>query len=148
MRRRTPFFVAAALMVATVSTPGCGSGADGREAVEPIEAQGLRNIGKMYSIAAEKLSRPPNTIDEIRKVESEVPGGFSDLGERDVAIYMGAKPAEGPEAAATILAYDRNTPRQGGYALMLDGNVKMFSVDEFKSAKKAGAKPWTAPSEK
>lgn len=142
-----------AILTVTLSlAAGCGGAAAVAEADKSMEAQGLRNLGTMYRAASESLSRPPKTIDELRRAEAQVPGGFSDIGETNVAIYLGvtlppasasSSPTEG--GVETILAYDRMTPHQGGYVLRLDGSVKRLTAAEFKAAKKAGAKPWTAP---
>lgn len=139
---------AATILAVTLGlTSGCGTGTAVAEADKSMEAQGLRNLGAMYRAASESLSRPPKTIAELRKAEAQVPGGFSDIGETNVAIYLGVTlpaassgPAEG--ASETVLAYDRMTPHQGGYVLLLDGSVKRLTAAEFKAAKKAGPKPW------
>jgi hypothetical protein len=116
------------------------------------EAQGLKNLGKMYRIVSESLKRPPKTIHELRKAEAQVPGGFNSIGETNVGIYFGAPMADasGTQGAEnseteTVLAYDRMVPLQGGYVLMLDGSVRKISAREFKTAKKAGKTVWLAP---
>ena len=95
----------------------------------------------MYRIVSAELKRPPKTIAELRKAESEVPGGFSMLGESNVEIYFNAALPEvqGKSAAdtgQTILAFERTVPLQGGLALMLDRSIRRMSVEEFKAAKK------------
>jgi prepilin-type processing-associated H-X9-DG protein len=139
-------FLIAVLAAAQGAAPGCGHGTATAEVDNSAEAQGLRNLGTMYKLVSESLGRPPKTIAELRQAEARVPGGFSDIGETNVAIYLGAdmagKPAD--EASNTVLAYDRLTPHQGGHVLMLDGSVKTMTAAEFKSAKKAGTKPWTS----
>ena len=143
--------VATTLVVSLCLAAGCGGGTDAAvaEADQSMEAQGLRNLGAMYRVASESLSRPPKTIAELRRAEVQVPGGFSDIGETNVAIYLGVTlpPTSGASAdgaSETVLAYDRMVPHQGGYVLLLDGSVKKLTAAEFKAAKKAGAKPWTS----
>ena len=130
--------------------PGCGSSPEKAAAETSSEAQGLKQLGVMYKIVTERLKRPPKDIGELRSAESQVPGGFSGIGESNVAIYFGvALPEPDAESAAgaseTILAYDRMAPRQGGYALFLDGSVRRLSAEEFNAAKKAGTTAWVAP---
>jgi hypothetical protein len=130
--------------------PGCGSPPEKAAMETSAEAQGLKNLGAMYRIVSETLKRPPKGIGELRTAEAQVPGGFSSLGEPNVAIYFGAEmPGVAGKtvdsASETILAYDRMVPRQGGYVLMLDGSVRTMSSDEFKAAKKAGKTAWVAP---
>jgi hypothetical protein len=139
--------VATILAITLGLSAGCGTGAAVAEADKSTEAQGLRNLGAMYRVASESLSRPPKTIAELRKAEAQVPGGFSDIGETNVAIYLGVPlpPASGGPtdgASETVLAYDRMAPHQGGYVLRLDGSVKKLTAAEFKAARKAGSKPW------
>ncbi len=100
----------------------------------------------MYRAASESLSRPPKTIAELRKAEAQVPGGFSDIGETNVAIYLGVTlpaassgPAEARIGDGPGLRPDDSPP--GGYVLLLDGSVKRLTAAEFKAAK-AGPKPW------
>jgi hypothetical protein len=114
------------------------------------EAQGLKSLGEMYRIVSESLKRPPKNIAELRVAEAQVPGGFSRIGDQNVAIFFDAempdlahKPSE--DAARTVLAYDRMVPRQGGFVLMLDRSVRKMSAEEFKAAKKAGKTAWIAP---
>jgi hypothetical protein len=130
---------------------GCGSGSPEQASLEgTAEYQGMKNLCAMYRIVSTSMKRPPRSINELRKAEAEVPGGFGGIGESNVAIYFGAelpevsgKLVEG--ASETVLAYDRMVPRQGGVALMLDGTVRQLSPEEFRAAKKAGTKPWIAP---
>lgn len=136
-------FATTILLATLITAPGCG-GAAGGEGPEPVEVQGLRNLGLMYKMVSDALARPPKTIDELRKAEAQFPGGFSDIGENNVAIYLGASLSDGDPS--DILAYDRVAPLQGGYVLTRDGGVKKLTAAEFKAAKKAGSKPWTAPS--
>jgi hypothetical protein len=130
---------------------GCGGSSPERAAAETSsEAQGLRQLGVMYKLVTEQLKRPPKDVGELRLAEAQVPGGFSGIGESNVAIYFGvalpgAEGGSAPDAAATILAYDRLAPSQGGYVLFLDGSVSKLSAEEFKTAKKAGKTAWTAP---
>jgi hypothetical protein len=138
------------VLLAAAGAAGCGSSPEKAAMDTSAEAQGLKNLGKMYAIVSRSLKRPPKSIDELRKAESEVPGGFNSVGETNVAIFLGAELAEAPgkpgdDAAETVLAYDRMVPLQGGYVLMRDGSVRRISAGEFKTAKKAGKKPWTAP---
>jgi len=133
-----------------MAASGCGSSAPTGTSIEgTAEFQGLKNLGEMYRIVSTRSNRPPKDIDELRKAEDEVPGGFSSLGEGNVAIFFGVAlhdPATaGGDAGQTVLAYERLAPSQGGLVLYVDGNVKRLLPDEFKQAKKAGTKPWVAP---
>jgi hypothetical protein len=149
VRRSAAAAVGTLLVIALAS--GCGSSASRATDLEgTAEFQGMKNLGEMYRLVSESLKRPPRTIGELRKAEAQVPGGFSSLGEQNVAIFFGAelpelsgKPAEG--ASETVLAYDRLTPQQGGVVLMLDRSIRKLTAAEFKAAKKAGKTPWTAP---
>ena len=147
---RSTAAVVVCLLLATAGAAGCGSSPEKSAMETSAEAQGLKNLGKMYGVVSRSLKRAPKTIDELRKAESEVPGGFNSVGETNVAIFLGAELAEstgkpGDDAAETVLAYDRMVPLQGGYVLMRDGSVRRMSADEFKTAKKAGKKPWISP---
>lgn len=135
-----------------VLASGCSSGPSGSSArIEDTgEYQGLKNLGEMYRIVSTSLKRPPKSINELRAAEAEVPGGFSMLGEPNVAIYFDAELPEvsgkpSGDGAPAILAYERMVPIQGGLVLLLDRSIRQMTPVEFKAAKKAGTKPWTAP---
>jgi hypothetical protein len=140
----------AALSAIVLIMSGCGGSAPTETGIEgTVEFQGLKNLGEMYRIVSTRAKRPPKDIDELRKAEDEVPGGFASLGEGNVAIFFGVSLPEpatsGGEAGQTVLAYERLAPSQGGLVLYLDGNVKSLTPAEFKEAKKAGTKAWVAP---
>jgi hypothetical protein len=138
----------AGLVFAAAIAPGCSSSPQQAELDTSAQAQGLKNLGKMYAIVSRSLGRPPKTVDELRKAEAEVPGGFNSIGETNVAIFLGAELPDQPGKPAdseTVLAYDRLVPIQGGYVLMLDGSVRKLSATDFKTARKAGKTPWIAP---
>jgi hypothetical protein len=146
---RVAGLVVGALFLVAVA-PGCGGSPQQAELDTSAEAQGLKNLGKMYRIVSESLKRPPKTINELRKAEAQVPGGFNSIGETNVGIYFDVQMADasgkpGAETSEAVLAYDRMVPMQGGFVLMLDGSVRRISASEFKTAKKAGKTAWLAP---
>lgn len=133
-----------------LASSGCGGSASTETGIEETaEFQGLKNLGEMYRIVSTRSKRPPNDIDELRQAEDEVPGGFSSLGEGNVAIFFGVALPDPATASGdtgqTVLAYERLAPSQGGLVLFVDGNVKRLSSVEFEKAKKAGTKAWVAP---
>lgn len=136
---------------AAASQLGCAPAPSPSSQLEDTaEYQGLKNLGEMYRLVSVELKRPPKSIAELRQAEKDVPGGFSMLGETNVGIYFGVELPEvsgkpQADASATVLAYERTAPLQGGLALFLDRSVRRVTVEEFKAAKKAGAKPWVAP---
>jgi hypothetical protein len=152
-RGRGPRWACAAsvgILLLIGAVPGCGPSGPENALGRTAEGQGLKNLGEMYRVASEDLKRPPKDIGELRKAEGQVPGGFSSLGEQNVAIYFGAELPELSGKAAegdAILAYERPVPLQGGLVLMLDRSVRKMTPEEFKAAKKAGKTPWTAPPE-
>src|SRR5262245_8047840 len=78
--------------VLLVLTSGCGSSATLSSGLEDTaEYQGMKNLGEMYRIVSASLKRPPKNISELRQAEAEVPGGFSTLGETNVAIFFNAE---------------------------------------------------------
>jgi hypothetical protein len=138
--------VVLAILLALGAAPGCGRSTGSQGGLEGTsEFQGMQNLGVMYRVMSDELKRPPKRIEELRRAEAQVPGGFSSLGEPNVAIYFGAAMSDTPDAKETVLAYDRLVPRQGGVVLMCDGSVRTMTPDEFRAAKKAGKTPWTAP---
>ena len=66
-------------------------------------------------------------------------------------VYWGAGLSDGPDAASTVLAYQKDVPEKGGEVLMQDGTPKKMTADEFKAARKpegATTDPGPAPRKK
>jgi hypothetical protein len=122
--------------LATVAATGCGSSAPtppGKEAV-------VREVGELYQMHIQQHKRPPLKVDDVQPYEPGAPVGFVAVQAGDVVVMWGAAMGSGPEAAKTILAYEKNAPAQGGAVLMLDGSVKTLTAEEFKTAPQAKKK--------
>jgi hypothetical protein len=116
---------------------GCG----GKPAAsEPTAQDELREIyricrggGKGGPLAV------PKDVEEIRAghFQNVYARGVESLATGRCVLIWSADPSKSPDAANTILAYEKDAPSQGGYVAMLDGSVKKLSADAFRDAPKA-----------
>jgi hypothetical protein len=83
-------------------------------------------------------SKPPQSQAEIARYENAGPTAFNKIQKGEIVVLWGANPQEG--ASDQVLAYEKQTPKTGGFVLMQDGTtVKKMTPEEFQAAKKAGS---------
>jgi hypothetical protein len=132
-----------ALALLALTLAGCSS-----DAPSPSDQQGppkdlmLVQVGGLVSSAASENRRAPQSLAEVAKFESTYPLGYAAVKSGDVVVIWGASvAAEGDVAAGragtNVIAYEKQTPTEGGLVLLENGNVKKMSADEFKAAPKA-----------
>jgi len=121
----------AALLVFVVSSAGCSKVP---EAAGP-EVSILRDVDGMIRIAnGKKLAKP----QELTQFENNFPVGVKAVQSGDVIVLWGVKMAneDGSGVTGELVAYEKQVPTEGGYALFQDGNVKKVTPAEFEAAPK------------
>lgn len=99
----------------------------------------LPEVGDLLR-AAGASGRAPTKVADLTKFESAYPTAFQAVQSGEVVVVWGAKmPDEGDAATAPdhVLAYEKNVPTEGGWVLLLNGNIKQMTAEEFKAAPKA-----------
>lgn len=126
-------FALAALAVAVGLVTGCsgapapGSGTGGNK-------DALADLGQMLKALAEEGRKPPATAAELPQVDPMIPVAAPLLRDGSVVYLWGIGYAAG---SSKIVAYEKQTPTEGGSVLLQDGTVKEMTADEFKTAPKA-----------
>lgn len=134
--------------VVVVAFLGCrkeAGNAPGPSAVSDVD---LKLIGMAYhSHAALNPGRAPTQLAELQPYlaqHADEKRAYEHLKNGTVVFLFGV-PLKELEAAgragATVIAYDRLTPKQGGWAALADGSVRRFTKEEFGAASLAKAKP-------
>lgn len=120
------------------SASGCGSNTEAM--VEPpAEEQGLREVGELHKLYAQENHKPATKVANFDRYSPGFTFGSLGLQTGDLVSYYGSGLSDGPEAATTVLAYEKATPKQGGTVLMQDGTtLKKLTAAEFAAAPKAG----------
>src|SRR5262249_30364357 len=119
---------------------GCG----GNGVAPPMETPPngrLEEIGTLVKQFAVDKGRPPRDVKELQPYEPGFLVGHRALVQKEVLLAWGVGLSQGPAAAETVLAYDKNVPTQGGFVLMQDGTVKKMTASEFQASAKAKGLP-------
>ncbi|SIN95110.1 hypothetical protein SAMN05444166_1753 [Singulisphaera sp. GP187] len=142
MLLRRSWGVGLLLMGATVQlTTGCGdSTAPPPKAV--IESINLREVGDAYRTYVLAKKAPPKKVADIREYEAGYPMAFAGLKAGELEVFWGGELLQ-PEAVVpdvksdTILAFESKVPKEGGYVLLTNREIKKLTPEEFKAAPKA-----------
>ncbi len=98
----------------------------------------LEEVWQLYNTYLSEKNRPPTSIRDLQHLEPAYAVGYQALLQGQCVAYWNVNPKDRPNAGETILAYEKDAPKQGGYVLLLDGKVKSMTAEEFKAAPKAG----------
>jgi hypothetical protein len=122
-----------ALAALPFATLGCGS----KTADDPktlTRRNELVEIYDMYTLYAKRNGRPPrNAADLTKKVDQAHSAGYRALKNNDYVVTGGV---DVNQDSGTVLAYEKDAPKQGGMVLMADGSIKTLSADELQAALK------------
>lgn len=102
----------------------------------------LTEVASLYEMNTLNKGKPPRRAGDLKQYSAAFPMGYIAITGGDVVAFWGVAPLQSPEAASTVLAYEKKAPDQGGAVLMLDGKtVKTLTAEEFQAAPKAGPDP-------
>jgi hypothetical protein len=124
-----------AVLIAIIPV-GCGPSTGGPESIEQLK---IAQVGQIFRIHRKSQKPPPQSIKDVEALNAALPAAISSVRSGDVVIYWGAGLSDDPEAASTVLAYQKQVPENGGEVLMQDGNARKMTAAEFATAKKAAA---------
>lgn len=102
-------------------------------------------IGRAYNRYCLERGQPPKRLEDLRDALSETPAGrtaYDRLILGEIIFFYGVSFTDMQRqagASATILAYERQVPKEGGWVLMGDTGVKKVTAAEFAEASKARA---------
>jgi hypothetical protein len=120
-----------ALLVLCFILPGCNKGFD----PEDSEGSELDQVWNLYRGGRKGIRpRPPSKLEELRSQRPLYPHGFNAVQQGTIVVAWGTdlKKIQNPEA--TILAYEKQTPSEGGSVLMADGAIKAMTAQEFQAS--------------
>lgn len=138
---------AAGLVLAAVFalfTPGCNSAAP-PPSQTVVESLKLRELGELYRTYVLAKKKAPKTMAELREYEAGYPMAIAALREGEIEVYWGGdlvnaeaiQPGETP--SDKVLAFESRVPKEGGYVMMANREVKKMTPEEFQAASKAAA---------
>lgn len=130
LRSFAPFL----LLVLSAAVAGCGK----TQTAGPSASreQKMTEIGRMYKEYTADHRQPPRKLSDFdHPYEPGNIDGYAALRDGEcVMLWGGSLPGAG--AGATVLAYEKAVPEQGGLVVFQDGTVKELTADEFKAAPK------------
>jgi hypothetical protein len=122
--------------------PGGGGGVmAGRNLAEKQRAgNDLRQIAQVYIQYELDMGRPPANAQEfINYIQRDAAKIARAIQDGWYIVYWNVRPSQLPSGSSnTVLAYDTDTPSQGGWVAMADGTAKRMTAQEFAAAPKAG----------
>ena len=132
--------VRSAVVAAVVLAAGAGCSAQksaSEKPTGPTAADGLANLRDLFRQAAAGKAKLPSSAADFAAVEPFYPvaGPFVLSGAIDCAWGAGLK--QGGDAAARLLAWEKKSTKEGGWAMFQDGTIRELTADEFAAAKKA-----------
>jgi hypothetical protein len=120
-----PIFV-----VLAVLTTGCGP-TDHASNLEPQEKV-LTEIYGMYRMYTKTHQQPPEKLSDIEQTNPVGSPAPQLVQEGQYVVVWGVKDKD----AGTVLAYEKDAPTNGGWALMADGKVQRLGAEAFLSVPK------------
>lgn len=130
---KVPFLL---LMLILSTVPGCSK----RPADELVTSRAGIEVYQVYELYREHIhdkKRPPTKLADLELFEAGYPIGYQALRNGQCVAFWGVSLAKPDEKSDIILAYEKDTPTQGGLVVMKDGTVKKLTAEEFKAAPKS-----------
>jgi hypothetical protein len=141
LRRRIGVVGLLLVGAAPLFTTGCSSStAPPSQAV--VESIPLRELGEVYRTYVLTKKTAPKKLADVREYEAGYPMAFVGLKNKELEVFWGGELLE-PEAvfptakSDKILAFESKAPKEGGYVLFANREIKKLTPEEFKSAPKA-----------
>ncbi|SIN95013.1 hypothetical protein SAMN05444166_1749 [Singulisphaera sp. GP187] len=132
------------ILVSGFLSAGCGSGTP--VALPPETAEDLAHKSKMTEVGlllssySDEKGKPATRVADLAKYENGYPSGFIQVRQGGVVVLWSVPTVK--TAVDTIIAYEAETPKSGGYVLMQDGTtVKKLTAEEFQTTPKAAELP-------
>jgi hypothetical protein len=97
----------------------------------------MQELAEVYQYLAHEKEPPPSRLEDLRPYEASMPNAWPAIEGGQYVVFWGVGLSGTPEAANTVLAYDKDAPTQGGAVLMRNGTVKTLTAQEFQAAPKA-----------
>jgi hypothetical protein len=114
-------------------------GCSGKPSADPEMTRRNTDLGAVYEIYSQYVKanqRPPKQLSDLtqRQYQGIYPEGVRALQSGDYIVVWGVNL---DKSASTVLAYEKNAPKQGGAVLLTNGSVEKMSADQLNAALKA-----------
>jgi hypothetical protein len=97
-----------------------------------VEKRELEELSGIYRMHVKNHQRPPAGLDDLTQYERIHPRALQLVREGKYIVVWGVQNKDG----GTVIAYEKDAPTNGGWAVMADGTVKRLNADAFQSVPK------------
>ena len=120
-----------------------GVGCSSPTSIPPEQAElevgtGLVEVGDLLRTYTEETGRAPSKAADLAKYQALYPRGVQAIQSGSVTVTWGVKVPPAGTGGTEVVAYEKTTPAEGGGVLLMNGEVKRMSAEEFAAAPKAG----------
>lgn len=121
------------------------TGCDGSNSPPPqevIESINLRELGEAYRTFVLAKKTAPTKLADIREYEGGYPMAVAGLKSGELEVFWGGELVD-PEAIVPtvktdkVLAFEAKVPKEGGYVMLANREIKKMTPEEFQAAPKA-----------
>jgi hypothetical protein len=115
------------------AVPVLAAGCGGQAAVDPKVHRSKAELGEFYEVYmtyAKNNQRPPKGASDLKQYQKLYPTGMQAVQKGDYVVVWGTPTG----SSETVLAYEKDAPKQGGAVLMADGTIKQMSAEDLQSA--------------
>lgn len=131
MSLSTPTSILSLLSFVAVLVVGCGK-PDSDPNVDPEK----KELGAIYGLYRQYLKinqRPPEQLSDLQRFKATDPTGMQKVKDGRYVVVWGIKDTK----AETILAYEKDAPTNGGWAVMANGTIKRLDASAFQNVPKS-----------
>jgi hypothetical protein len=121
---RTPWL----FVVLVALAAGCGR----TDANGDPQTRELERIYEIYQLHVKNHQRPPAELSDLKQYERIHPSILRLLQEGKYIVVWNVN----DKNSGTVLAYEKDAPTNGGWAVMANGTVKRLNADAFQSVPK------------
>ena len=131
-----PFARKVPILFVFFAVPVLAVGCSGKKAAEgDVQRRDseLSEVYEMFATFTKHNQRPPKQLSDLNSKEFQgiYPVGLKALRDGQYVAVWGVD-VNGKDSG-TVLAYEKDAPKQGGAVLMANGNVKTMSADDLQA---------------
>lgn len=116
------------VVVVILSIVGCGR-SGGTHNTDPAKDE-LADIYETYTEYVKNNKKPPQRLSDLKRYETVHTLALRVLNEGRYVVVWGVNSKD----SATVLAYPKDAPPEGGQVLMADGTIKSMTAAEVSAA--------------
>ena len=122
------------MLVALALSAGCGSKSTVSGKTGPKPNDGLIDLQRLLKEEAAANRPMPKKMADMTQLEGPYPAAATFVQNKAVVYIWGSGIDSGPGSGTTVIAYEAETPSNGGSVLLQDGTIKQMTAEEFKAA--------------